>query len=286
MKISLFYYSGAGNTKFIAKKLVAQLENKNKYAYRMSSNFRILIFLLLSFFSTVSFAQNKKDTLKVLFVGNSYTHVNNLPQIVSMVSQNVNTTLITKQSTIGGAKLREHWLGERGLKTKEIIKNGNFDIVVFEGYSMSTILEPDSLKKYLELFCNYTRKNGAEPYFYLTWARENNPQSQEIIDSVYYSIAAETNATVVPAGRAWKLARELRPDIKLYEKDGSHPSKFGTILTAYTFVATLTHEMPEKPKRAYSSKDIDGEFLLLMYFYKDEISDVAFFKKVVKSLVK
>ena len=143
---------------------------KNKYEFRLSIIFGILSFLLLSFCETETFAQDKKDTLKVLFVGNSYTHVNNLPQIVSIVSQGVNTTLITKQSTKGGAKLRDHWFGERGLKTKKIIKNGNFDIVVFQGYSMSTILEPDSLRKYLKLFCNYVGENGAEPYFYNTWA--------------------------------------------------------------------------------------------------------------------
>jgi hypothetical protein len=259
---------------------------KNKYEYRLSIILGILSFLLLSFCETETFAQDKKDTLKVLFVGNSYTHVNNLPQIVSIVSQGVNTMLITKQSTKGGAKLRDHWFGERGLKTKKIIKNGNFDIVVLQGYSMSTILEPDSLRKYLKLFCNYVRENGAEPYFYNTWAREKVPQSQKTIDSVYYSIATETNATVVPVGQAWEQAKKLRPDIKLYEKDGSHPSKFGTILAAYTFVATIVHELPVKPKRAYSAEDIDGEFLLLMYFYGDEISDVAFFQKVVESLVK
>jgi len=29
MKVAIFYYSGAGNTKFIAKKLKHQLEQKN-----------------------------------------------------------------------------------------------------------------------------------------------------------------------------------------------------------------------------------------------------------------
>ncbi len=256
-----------------------------KYIYKISINFGIITFIVLNLYTTLSFAQKKEDTLKVLFVGNSYTHVNNLPQIVSILSQRVGTKLIIEQSTKGGAKLREHWLGERELKTKEKIENGNFDIVVFQGHSMSTILEPDSLTKYLKLFCRYARENGAEPYFYLTWAREKIPQYQKTIDSVYYSIAAETNATVVPVGRVWELARELRPDIKLYEIDGSHPSKFGTVLTAYTFVKTITHEIPQKPKRGFSTKDINGEFLLLMYFYEDQISDIIFFQKTVESLI-
>ena len=77
-------------------------------------------------------AQVQKDTLRVLFVGNSYTYFENLPQVVSVLSEQTGTVLITEKSTIGGAKLREHWRGARGLNTKEKIRNGDYDIVVLQ----------------------------------------------------------------------------------------------------------------------------------------------------------
>lgn len=141
---------------------------KNNSSKHIGKTRFVITFLMISFISISIFAQENKDTLRVLFVGNSYTHVNNLPQITSIVSESINTKLITRESTLGGARLREHWFGLRGLKTKEKIKNGSFDIVVLQGYSMSTIDFPDSLKKYSKLFCDYIRENGAEPYFYLT----------------------------------------------------------------------------------------------------------------------
>jgi hypothetical protein len=98
-------------------------------------------------------AQVKRDTLKLLFVGNSYTYVENLPQIVSILSDGSNTKLITRKSTMGGAKLSEHWKGERGLKSKEIIRDGNFDIIVLQEHSLGTINEKDSVVKYEKLFC-------------------------------------------------------------------------------------------------------------------------------------
>jgi len=261
---------------FISQSIV----NKNS-----SKTIYFVTILLISFITISIFAQEKKDTLKVLFVGNSYTHVNNLPQITSIVSEEVNTKLITRESTLGGAKLREHWFGERGLKTKEKIKNGNFDIVVLQGYSMSTIEFPDTLTKYAKLFCDFIRENGAEPYFYLTWARKKVPQYQETIDSVYYSIAAENNATVVPVGKAWHLAQKLRPNIELFQIDGSHPSNLGTLLSASVFVATITNEVPNKIRRGYKIDDINGEPILLMYFYDQELLDLTFTKKIVEEIV-
>ncbi len=252
-----------------------------------NSNKAIYFFtiLLISFITASIFAQSKSDTLKVLFVGNSYTHVNNLPQITSIISEDVNTKLITRESTKGGAKLREHWFGERGLKTKEKIKNGNFDIVVLQGFSMSTIEFPDTLTKYAKLFCDFIRENGAEPYFYLTWARKNRPKYQATIDSVYYSIAAENNAVVVPVGKAWHLAEKLRPNIELFQIDGSHPSNLGTLLAASVFVATITNEIPNRIRRGYKIDDINGEPILLMYFYNQELLDLTFCKEIVEEIV-
>ena len=188
-------------------------------------------------------AQKAKDTLNVLFVGNSYTYFNNLPQLVSIISDSTQTKLVTKKSTIGGARLSEHWLGERELKTKELIKDGEFDIVVLQEYSMGAIDEPENTKKYLKLFSDYIKENNAKPYFYLTWAREKVPQYQNKINSVFKEAATENQATIVPAGKAWARAKELSPTIELYDPDGSHPSKLGTFFSACVFVATITGEI-------------------------------------------
>jgi len=89
----------------------------------------IFIISLLALISTKNecAAQAESDTLKILFVGNSYTVSGNLPQIVSIISDSIETKLVTRKSTIGGAKLHEHWHGDRGLKTKELIQKGDFE---------------------------------------------------------------------------------------------------------------------------------------------------------------
>ncbi len=249
----------------------------------MKKLFTVLIaFLFISFAKTECSAKVEIDTLTILFVGNSYTHFENLPQIISIISDSSSTKLHTKKSTAGGAKLREHWLGEKGLNTKELIENGDFDIVVLQEYSWGAIDQPDSLHKYSKLFCDFIKENDASPYFYLTWAREKIPQHQETINKVYSEAATENDAVLVPVGKAWALARQMRPNIELYRPDGSHPSKLGAFLTACVFVATFLNEMPDEMAWKYRTKDIYGESLALMAM---DSLDVIFCKKIAEDIV-
>ncbi|MCD6354645.1 MAG: hypothetical protein J7L95_03760 [Prolixibacteraceae bacterium] len=71
-----------------------------------------VIVCLAILLSNVCFAQIPKDSLKILFVGNSYTYVENIPQIVSLISEQTGIKLITKKSTKGGATLSQHWRGQ------------------------------------------------------------------------------------------------------------------------------------------------------------------------------
>lgn len=242
---------------------------------------RVIATVIISILVTANiFAQ--KDTLHVLFVGNSYTYYENLPQIVSLISDRTKTKLITQKTTIGGAKLSEHWKAERGLKTKAMIEKGKYDIVVLQEYSMGAINEPDSLKIYSKLFCDLIKKQGSTPCFYLTWAREKVPQYQDIINRVHSEVAKENHSALIPVGKAWALARQLRPDMNLFTPDGSHPSPIGTFLTACIFTASLSGEIPEKLPSSYDTVDKDGQSIFLMRL---DPLDVVFCQMITNKIV-
>ena len=243
-------------------------------------NYFMLLLSLLSV-HTICRAQAEKDTLRLLFVGNSYTYFENLPQIISLMSDSAKTKLVTKKSTAGGVNLRRHWYGGDGLETKELIKDGNFDIVVLQEHSMGAINEADSMRKYSKLFCDYIRKHKAKPYFYTTWAREKVPQYQEVISKVYADISAKNKAECVPVGQAWALAKKLRPNIKLFSPDGSHPSKSGAYLSACVFLGAVLNEIPDGLKSRYYTADKEGELIFLMQI---DPLDVVFFKKIAEKV--
>lgn len=228
-------------------------------AHRMKFLLYVIGFALLPL--TLSAQQ---EELRVLFVGNSYTYGNNLPHIVTLISEKTPVKLVTRKSVIGGAHLWEHWNGSRELNTKKLIAEGDFDIVVLQDYSMSAINTPDSTYKYVELFANYNRDHGAKTFLFNTWARKKVPQYQSEIDEVYLKAALANKVTRVPVGPAWELAQELRPSLELFTSDGSHPNSLGTLLTACVFVKAITGSLPEKLPVTYIIRDGNGETVRLM----------------------
>ena len=130
-------------------------------------NFLKLIFCL--FFITVGYLLSAQDDSKrILFVGNSYTYFWNLPHTVDLMAESQGIDLVTRQSTAGGANWGHHWKGERNLKSRAKIDDGDFDIIVLQNHSMSTIDRLDSLMHYGELLNEQIIRTGAQTYLYMT----------------------------------------------------------------------------------------------------------------------
>jgi len=240
------------------------------------------ILLICIFISSQSFAQEKKDTVRVLLVGNSYIYYNNLAQMIGLITDSLNTKIICKKSTIGAATLGQHWNSERGLNTKKIIASNKFDIVVIQDNSMWPLEHKDSLLIYGQLFCNYIRANGAKPYLYNTWAREKTPQTQSSINAVYNELAALENAVNVPVGSSFDLARKTIPTMNLFHPDGSHPSAVGTFLIALSFIKKITGTLPKKYATVYNYFDKDGETFRIMQLTDAEIESCV---SIVNSVI-
>lgn len=243
----------------------------------------LFLFFLPSFAFSQSIGQSTNtDTIRVLFIGNSYTYVGNMPQIVSLLAENENIVLHTKKSVAGGAYLKDHWEGNKGLKTKDLITQNHFDFVVLQDQSQSAIEIPDTTLKYVKLFCDLIRRSKAEPLLYETWARERIPQQQETIRAIYLTGAKENQARLVPVGDAWELARRLRPTIPLFGPDGSHPANLGVYLTSCIFYSTLTGKTSEKLVNDIYTTDKDGEMLYLLWVNEE---DATFLQKIVAEIL-
>ena len=209
---------------------------------------RLLLTVLLSLAASSSPASattfnGTSIKIRVLFIGNSYTYYNNLPQIVTALATSANQTLETEMIATGGATLKKHWEDGRAL---EALKRGHWDYVVLQEQSTlgfttggSQINSPKMFHEYARLFNAEIIKVGAKTVFFLTWARQNLPQTQAALTEAYLAIAKELKAIVAPVGIAWQRALKNNPSLALHQKDLSHPTPMGSYLSACVIVTTL-----------------------------------------------
>ena len=221
----------------------------------------VFFFIAISVYACLWSAERTAPK-RVLFVGNSYTHYENMPQTVAAFATSRGLSMETKKSTPGGATLEQHWLGKKGnavIDSRERIESGEFDAVVMQEQSLRPIETPEKMMEYVLKLSKSVRQNGGQVFLYMTWSREATPETQDKLKESYEAVAKRTGATVAPVGLAWKLARERIPGVSLYATDGSHPSRIGSYLAACVIYSTLTGELCKGLRNVVMSEDAYGE---------------------------
>lgn len=197
---------------------------------------------------SVQLAQNEQSSssprLRVLFIGNSFTYVNDLPHLTESLAASVNESKLLETGMVagGGASLKSHWDDGQALAA---IKRGKWDYVVLQEQSALPINNPEVMREYARKFDAEIRKAGAATVLYLTWARRDRPETQTAITKAYTSIAQELGALLAPVGLAWQRALTEKDGLKLFHEDQLHPSPTGTYLGACVFYAVLYGKSPE-----------------------------------------
>ena len=195
-------------------------------------------------------------TKKVLFIGNSYTSVNDLPSIVNAMATNTGDILIFDSNSPGGYRFLNHAVNATTLSK---INANAWDYVVLQAQSQETAFSESQKQSevypYAASLSNSIRQNNecSQPLFYMTWGRENGDASlcsfipwactyegmDEAIKTSYLFMSQSNNAEVAPAGAVWRYLRVNFPSIDLYSSDSSHPSEAGSYAAAcalYTMI--------------------------------------------------
>jgi hypothetical protein len=239
---------------------------------------RRLLALALALGAVAAFAAEAPK--RILFIGNSYTGVNQLPVVFGEILKSAGVGApVIKSSTPGGQTLMQHCTVQP--KSLAAIDEGNWDIVVLQGQSQEAAraevnpkIRADFLAGARQL-CERVRAKSprARIYLYETWARHpdfwtakdfdpevgKDPAEMQARIRKWYAEAAKLcEATaVVPAGDAWELNDRMAPALRLHQKDLSHPEFVGTYLNALLFYRVLYQ--PKDLKVAYHGKATDAE---------------------------
>ena len=181
-----------------------------------------------------------RKTLKIAFIGNSHTYVNDIPGVVVEFAKTIGVTIIPTRVLLPGQSLEGHW---EGSDAQNAITSDWHDFVVLQEQSTMPIFAPASYSTYASLFCDLARDDSV-PLLYLVWAREAMPETQKTLTNAAQWVMdnhADTEVCVV--GEAWATVRTQKPDLELF-RDGNHASEIGGYLTACVFHSTIHRRSP------------------------------------------
>jgi hypothetical protein len=220
----------------------------------MKPAFILQAFLLLML--NVS-AQHKK--ISVLFIGNSYTSVNNLPLLVDSIVTAGGDTMDWDVNAPGGYTLQLHSVD---VTTLSKINSRAWDYVVLQEQSQLPSFHPDSVDStttpYALILSNAIRANDSctQIVFYETWGRKYGDASncatyppvctysgmqQRLMES-YKMLADTCHSIVAPVGEAFRYSIGWDSTVNLYQADESHPSLEGSFLAASVFYNIFFHK--------------------------------------------
>ncbi len=207
----------------------------------------------------ISFSQSQSKS--ALFLGNSYTYANNLPQLLADIAFSMGDSLYYESNTPGGYTLEGHSTNAASISK---INSKNWDYVILQDQSQRPSFSPSQVQlevyPYADSLNRIIKDNDSctTTMFFMTWGRKNGDQTncpfyppvctyngmQQRLRESYLEIGQMLNAEVAPVGATWKQIRKDFPDIDLYSSDESHPSIAGSYLTACVFYSSIFHKSP------------------------------------------
>ena len=214
----------------------------------------IVLFAIINTPVLSIFAQNAKIK-SILFIGNSYTAVNDLPNWVRLIGLSQGDTFEVFSHTPGGRTFAGHSDDPQVL---DLFRQGNYDVVVLQEQSQIPSFPLDQVESscfpYAEKLVDSIKSNNpfAKIVFYSTWGRQNGDAQNcqfwppvctfkgmnQLLRDRYITMAQNSSAWVAPITSVWRDIRDTT-DINLYQGDGSHPSFEGTHLAALTLYKTI-----------------------------------------------
>jgi hypothetical protein len=201
----------------------------------------LLLCLALAIGSTILRADDPStggsaEPLKILFIGNSFTYSNRMPQMLQGLAASQNRRIEVAVQANGDDTLEKLW---QDGKAAEKIKEKNWDIVVLQEYGAGPIDNLKGMKEYTAKFHELIKKQGARTVLFMTWPPQNKMATQRRIAIAYDETAKELGATVVPVGLAWQKAISGSKPVTLHAADKKNPNESGSYLTACVFYAAL-----------------------------------------------
>lgn len=182
--------------------------------------------------------------MKVLFVGNSHTFFNDMPELFARFAEK---TTGEKPGVVmlayGGRDYK--WHRKEYFALRFNLMYGNYDYCILQQAAHPYPPEDETMD-YGGMIIELCRKYGVKPVVYMTWAEKRFPENQQKMIDTCKHLAQKHDALLAPVGAVWQKVQNEYPEIELYFKDGEHAGPYGDFLIAAVFCRLLTGRVSEE----------------------------------------
>ena len=182
--------------------------------------------------------------MKVLFVGNSHTFFNDMPELFARFAQiTTGEKPFAAMLAYPGRDLDWHLNEYYSLRFN--LLHGGYDFCVIQQAAHPYPPAEKTLYAGAKII-DLCHRCGTRPVVFMTWAEKRFPQNQQKMIDTCEILAKQNDALLAPIGRVWQRVCETRPDIELYGADGEHAGPYGDFLAAAVLCRCMMGSVSEK----------------------------------------
>lgn len=184
--------------------------------------------------------------MRVLFIGNSHTYFNDMPQIFKQICQENSIEMEVTMLARGYKGLDYH---VKEVQTRFNILYGNYDFVVLQ--HLQSGFDKDVLYNSTKKLKEWINIAGSTPILYMTWSLKEERDKQKELSEGYREVGEKLGIDVAPVGEIWWRFFDSYPNEILYFKDNKHASPLGSTLAAYTLFNSIFNKKAKTQNSLY-----------------------------------
>ncbi len=166
--------------------------------------------------------------MKVLFVGNSHTFFNDMPELFARFAEmTTGEKPFVTMLAYGGRGYSWHRKEYTALRFN--LMYGGYDYVILQQSAHPYPPEEETLEVGADII-DLCKRCNVKPVVFMTWAEKRFPENQEKMIRTCEKLAENTGALLAPIGKVWEKVNLNYPDIDLYFADGEHAGPYGDFL--------------------------------------------------------
>lgn len=178
--------------------------------------------------------------MKVLFLGNSHTFYNDMPQIFADICAERGKDVEVAMQAHPGVTYGWHY--KQLTELRFALMHGGFDYIVMQQAAHSPCPSKEETLEDAGKIIALARQCGVTPIQTMPWAEKRDPDHQKGMYDIYNTLSKQYDVKLTVAGNVFEDVFYNHPEIDMYWRDGEHASPYGSYVIAMAAYAAIFGE--------------------------------------------